>query len=91
MYPTGTILDHAQQPATMFTFLKRPPAPTALELAVAAQAAAERDLLEHSTKEEYHAAMRAMLKKRSERLNAEIDRLRRASGQAGGAPATMGA
>ena len=73
---TTTILDthekHKPRP-----WWRKAPGPTALELAAADMMEAERNLLEHLNKQEYHAAMSAMLRKRVERLRSDIERLSR--------------
>lgn len=72
---TGTILDaHDKQNPTPWWHWKKP-SPTALQLATAALEECRRDALEHKGKQEYHAAMAEMLKKRDARLVADIARL----------------
>lgn len=77
--PTGTILDIHER-RTGRKWWQRRPTPTALELAVAALEDCRRDQLDHKQKAEYHTAMEAMLRKRDERLTADIARLSAESG-----------
>lgn len=72
--PSGTILDTLYREKPKHFWQRRSPA-TALEIAVASLQEAQRNILDHTGKAEYHKAMADMLRKREKRLADDIRRL----------------
>lgn len=74
-HPTNTILDSFEPQQPKWWHLRRRISPTALQLASAELEFCRKDQLHHKGLQEYHAAMAAMLAKREQRLQQDIERL----------------
>lgn len=79
--PQGTIIDLHDQRSPLPWWRRGKKSVTALELAAVDLEECRRNQLEHARKQEYHAAMTDMLRKREKRLQAEIQRLSAKQGE----------